>query len=479
MFLNPQGNFDFKDSYWTSHPDFGGQLVYVKEVAAAMAEMGHEVDIVTRRIEDPKWPEFSSRTDGYEGIENLRIVRIDFGGNSFLEKEKLWPYLREYVKGIKNFYSKEGAMPDFVTAHYGDGGISGAMFLNDTGVPYSFTAHSLGAQKMDKLGVTEKNFREFDEKYHFSFRISAERTAMKYSAFNAVSTMMERYDQYAHRLYERAVNVGDEKFRIIPPGVNTGVFNTERKADDKRIAERMTDILKRHSEPERFLLPSIVLSSRIDPKKNQISALKAYAANEFLKENANFVIVVRGMEDVYREYVHLPEHERIVMEEIVEFIRKEKIDDRVFFFNANGQSELSSLYRVLSRTGSLFSNPALYEPFGLSIIEAMACGLPVAATKNGGPSEILNECGVEYGLLFDPESTEEISESFQKLIEDEKIYVDMQKNGMERVLSKYTWKATAEGYLDAIRSVSGTAFKKPNIPESFTGDVPPAVPYLE
>ena len=36
-FLNPQGNFDPKDSYWTEHPDFGGQLVYVKEVAIAMA----------------------------------------------------------------------------------------------------------------------------------------------------------------------------------------------------------------------------------------------------------------------------------------------------------------------------------------------------------------------------------------------------------------------------------------------------------
>ena len=40
-FLNPQGNFDPQDRYWTAHPDFGGQLVYVKEVALALGRLGH------------------------------------------------------------------------------------------------------------------------------------------------------------------------------------------------------------------------------------------------------------------------------------------------------------------------------------------------------------------------------------------------------------------------------------------------------
>ena len=57
-FLNPQGNFDAKDSHWTEHPDFGGQLVYVKELGLALARLGIEVDILTRRIVDPEWPEF-------------------------------------------------------------------------------------------------------------------------------------------------------------------------------------------------------------------------------------------------------------------------------------------------------------------------------------------------------------------------------------------------------------------------------------
>ena len=92
-FLNPQANFDPEDSYWTEHPDFGGQLVYVKEVAIALGRMGHQVDIVTRRIIDPEWTGFESTLDGYPGEANVRIVRLPCGGDRFLRKEELWPYL--------------------------------------------------------------------------------------------------------------------------------------------------------------------------------------------------------------------------------------------------------------------------------------------------------------------------------------------------------------------------------------------------
>ena len=87
VFMNPQGNFDPQDSYLTEHPDFGGQLVYVKELAQAMSRRGHKIDIVTRKVQDKSWPEFSSDQDSYPGFEeNLRILRFSFGGKKFLKK---------------------------------------------------------------------------------------------------------------------------------------------------------------------------------------------------------------------------------------------------------------------------------------------------------------------------------------------------------------------------------------------------------
>jgi sucrose-phosphate synthase len=92
-FINPQGNFDPGDTHMTEHPDFGGQLVYVKQVALAMAQKGHKVDLLTRQIIDPEWPEFAEPFDAYPGVENVRIIRLPAGPKEFLCKELLWPYL--------------------------------------------------------------------------------------------------------------------------------------------------------------------------------------------------------------------------------------------------------------------------------------------------------------------------------------------------------------------------------------------------
>ena len=83
-FLNPQGNFDPEDRYWTAHPDFGGQLVYVKEVAQALGKLGHQADILTRRIVDPEWKGFEEELDHYPGHPNVRIVRLLCGPAGFL-----------------------------------------------------------------------------------------------------------------------------------------------------------------------------------------------------------------------------------------------------------------------------------------------------------------------------------------------------------------------------------------------------------
>jgi sucrose-phosphate synthase len=80
LFLNPQGNFDKHDSHLTEHPDFGGQLVYVKEVSRELAKKNVLVDIVTRQIIDENWPEFAKTIDYFDDTKNPRIIRIAFGG---------------------------------------------------------------------------------------------------------------------------------------------------------------------------------------------------------------------------------------------------------------------------------------------------------------------------------------------------------------------------------------------------------------
>ncbi|MDK2838588.1 MAG: sucrose-phosphate synthase [Thermosipho sp. (in: thermotogales)] len=439
-FFNPQGNFDKNDSHLTEHPDFGGQLVYVKELAKAIASKGIQVDIITRQIIDENWPEFSEPFDYYPDSTNLRIVRIPFGGKKFLNKENLWKHLPEYVEGIYSLYKKEESFPDFVTTHYGDGGISGVLFLEKTDIPFSFTGHSLGAWKLEKMLNEGFSQEELEKKYKFSVRIFAENLAIKYSSFVVCSTSHERYVQYSHKLYNADPN--SDKFKVIPPGINSKIFNFKPHKDDEIIENYLNNVLS-SAPKERQKLPFIILSSRIDRKKNHIAVVRAFLKNKDLKENANLIIVVRAIDDVIKFVNEKNSEESEILREIINEGKKE-IGNSIFFLNISDQKSLASLYRVAAKRNSVFTLPSHYEPFGLAIIEAAACGLVVSATKYGGPAEILSD---NKELLFDPENVDDIAN---------KLYIALTKYNNSQFIKlsrKYTWESTADKYLENIDKV--------------------------
>jgi sucrose-phosphate synthase len=456
-FLNPQANFDPEDRYWTEHPDFGGQLVYVKEVAIALGRMGHQVDIVTRRIVDPEWAGFEATLDGYPGEDNVRIVRLPCGGGRFLRKEDLWPYLgTEWVPRIVAFYTAEGRQPDLATTHYGDGGLAGALWRASGGPAFTFTGHSLGAQKLDRLlDKGDATLAELDAHYRFSQRITAERVAMNHAQCIITSTEQERREQYGHPAYKGAVYPTDDKFAVVPPGVNLRIFGADVEGpQDSHIADYLETILARDIEAQRRGLPAILCSSRLDPKKNHAGLVRAFAQTDELQAAANLLIVVRGAQDIHsRRY--LTETEGAVLDEIVEVCERHDLWGKVSVFSLDSQQELASAYRALSHRSSVFALTALYEPFGLAPLEAMAAGLPAVVTQNGGPSESLydRETGHEFGVLVDPTDPQDIAEGLLRLVGPAGEWKTFQDAGRRRVLDRYTWEQTAAGYLRALEEM--------------------------
>ncbi|WGS64185.1 glycosyltransferase [Marinitoga aeolica] len=455
-FFNPQGNFDKNSSRLTEHPDFGGQLIYVREVAMELSKLGIEVDIFTRKIIDENWPEFKETFDYYEGYNNLRIIRIPFGGNKFLRKELLWPHLKEFAEGILKYYDSIGKMPDFVTTHYGDGGITGAIFEDITHIPFSFTAHSLGAQKMDKLGVNKFNFDGYDEEYNFSIRINAERVSMNRSAFNIVSTNLERFEQYGHQLYNGAIDINDDsKFKVIPPGVNVKTFSSENKELDNDFWNEIEKYLIRDIENREKQY--IVVSSRVDEKKNHLGVVRAYARSKELQKMANLVIFVRGLKNGFKDMDKLSEKEQKIIGEIKRIVEDHQLYGKVSLFDVPGQEELASAYRYFVRKKSVFVLPAFYEPFGLAPIEAAAVGLAVVATKNGGPMESFDKG--KYGVLIDPFDIKDIEKGILDGLKNFDKYSEL---GKKRVLENYTWEITAKRYLKSIEEYLKNPIRKEN-----------------
>ncbi len=455
-FLNPQGNFDPNDSYWTEHPDFGGQLVYVKSVALAMGDMGHQVDILTRQIVDPDWPEFSKTFNAYPGAPNVRIVRLPAGPDTFLRKELLWPHLvRDWVPGILDFYDDDEDLPEAFTTHYGDGGLCGVLIEDEVDAPFTFTGHSLGAQKMDKLDVTPESLEEMDDHFHFARRIVAERLSMNRSAVNITSTEQERFEQYSHHAYRGAVDVQDDRrFEIISPGVDLAIFGADARSENERATrERVQDRLRRDIDEGRRQLPAVVASSRLDHKKNHVGLVRAFARSTILQEQTNLVFITGALDDPLRDDSEAGPGEREVLAEIRQAVDENDLWGKISAFGLQGQPALAACYRFFAERRSLFALTAHYEPFGLAPLEAAAAGLPVVVTENGGPSESLRQGDTEYGVLVDPADPEDIARGLERVLVDEEAWETFAQRGRQRVLDRYTWERTAQNYLNLIEEI--------------------------
>jgi len=470
-FFNPQGNFDNADSYWTEHPDFGGQLVYVKELAKAIQRRGHEAVIFTRRIQDPAWPEFQEPEEVYQG-SGVKIIRLDFGGPAFLHKEKLWPVIKEYAAAVEAWYAQRGNQPDVVTTHYGDGGIAGALFEESTGIPFTFTAHSLGAQKMDKMLKHADQLEDLDKRYCFTIRLAAERTAMGRALVRMVSTAQEKEHQYQHQLYQDLfVDESKRPFAVIPPGVNQDLFSPRRSDVDKEVNSRFQQMMDRDIEPSRHELPVTIASSRLDAKKNVTGLVEAFARNPAWQAASNLMLAVRGVEDPARDSGSLKPEEQEQLSRILTMVKKYHLSGKITFVNLSSQQALGAAYRETARRKGIFCLTSLYEPFGLATIEAMSCGLPVVVTANGGGQEILNSQGERHGILVNPEDSQDIAQGALTLLKDGNVWENFREQGLRRVQSTYTWDAAAQAYVTSIEEHLSDTRKRggqgPEIPAYF------------
>jgi len=169
------------------------------------------------------------------------------------------------------------------------------------------------------MGVRRRDAAETDRRYHFSKRIVAERLAMNRSRVNVTSTGQERFVQYTHNAYRGAVDpTAGARFAAVPPGVAMHIFDKgSRTEDEDAVRNHVLASLARDLSPERVDLPCVVASSRLDPKKNHLSLVEAFASSPTLRETANLVILTGNMENPMMDYGNADEGERAVLDGIM------------------------------------------------------------------------------------------------------------------------------------------------------------------
>jgi sucrose-phosphate synthase len=166
------------------------------------------------------------------------------------------------------------------------------------------------------------------------------------------------------------------------------------------------------------------------------------------------------------------------MDQIVSLVEAHDLWGKVTSFSLESQAELGAAYRYLSQRQSVFALTALYEPFGLAPMEAMSCGLPAVVTRNGGPSESLREGDREYGVLVDPADPQDVAGGLLRLVGSEPTWQAFRQAGIERVLSRYTWDRTAQGYAAVLESLlqSPVYPGQEPVPDYFTAPGPMNAP---
>ncbi|KAA8548384.1 hypothetical protein F0562_000068 [Nyssa sinensis] len=421
--------------------DTGGQVKYVVELARALARMPgvYRVDLFTRQISSSEvdWsygeptemltagPEDADGADVGES-SGAYIIRIPFGPrDQYLRKELLWPHIQEFVDG--------------------DAGDSAALLSGALNVPMVLTGHSLGRNKLEQLLKQGRQSKEdINSTYKIMRRIEAEELSLDAAELVITSTKQEIEEQWG--LYDgfdvklekvlrararRGVNCHGRympRMVVIPPGMdfsNVDVQEDTAEADGELTALTNTD----GSSPK--ALPTIW------------SEVMPFGECRPLRELANLTLIMGNRDDIDE----MSGGNASVLVTVLKLVDKYDLYGQVAFPKHHKQSDVPEIYRLAAKTKGVFINPALVEPFGLTLIEAAAHGLPMVATKNGGPVDIHR--ALNNGLLVDPHDQQAIADALLKLVSEKNLWHECRKNGWKNI-HLFSWPEHCRTYLTRV-----------------------------
>ncbi|MFA7299502.1 MAG: HAD family hydrolase, partial [Sideroxydans sp.] len=325
--------------------------------------------------------------------------------------------------------------PDVIHSHYADAGYVGSRLSHQLGIPLVHTGHSLGRSKRKQLLASGIMRSEIEDTYRILRRIEAEETTLGVAERVITSTRQEIEQQYGlYDFYQ------PERMRVIPPGTDLIQYFPPR--GDEKHSEIALELKRFLAEPNK---PVILALSRPDPRKNIVSLIEAYGESPQLQQAANLVIVAGNRNDIQE----MEDTSAAVLNGILLAIDKYDLYGKVAYPKHHQPGDVSLLYRLAASLHGVFVNPALTEPFGLTLIEAAACGLPIVATEDGGPTDIIGNC--QNGYLINPLDKAVMAETLLTVLSDRATWRRLAKNGIDGVCRHYSWQAHVEKYLQVIR----------------------------
>jgi len=475
VILSPHGYF--AQANVLGYPDTGGQVVYIlDQVRALESEMllkikqqGLDITprilIVTRLLPDAHGTTCGQRLEKVLGTEHTHILRVPFRTEKgivrkWISRFEVWPYLETYAEDVAHEIAGEmQAIPDLLVGNYSDGNLVASLLAHRLGVTTCTIAHALEKTKYPNSDLYWKNL---EDHYHFSCQFTADLIAMNHADFIITSTFQEiagskdTVGQYESHmaftmpgLYRvvHGIDVFDPKFNIVSPGADMSIYfpYTETSKRLTSLHPEIEELLYSSVENDeyKFVLkdrnkPIIFSMARLDKVKNLTGLVEFYGRNSQLKELVNLVIVCGDHGKVSKD-----KEEQDEFKKMYSLIEQYNLSGHIRWISAQmNRVRNGELYRYICDTKGAFVQPAMYEAFGLTVVEAMTCGLPTFATQYGGPAEIIVH-GVS-GFHIDPYQGDKAAELlvgfFEKCKTDPSHWTNISEGSIKRIEEKYTWK---------------------------------------
>lgn len=424
--------------------DTGGQIKYIVELARALTkhpDVG-QVDLLTRQVFDAKVDDIYA-----EPIEILaepssknaeaRIVRVPCGPRRYLRKEVLWTHLDVFIDNVLQHVRRVGRIPDFIHGHYADAGYVATRLAQLLGVPMAFTGHSLGRVKRQRLLAKGLKESSIESQYNLMQRIEAEEITLGNANLMVTSTHQEVEEQY--QIYE---NYHPRRMTVIPPGVDLSRFHKPRALES---ASPIKAVLARFlNQPKK---PMVLAIARPDERKNLATLVRAFGENDELREMANLVIVAGNRDDISE----LDKGAREVLTQLLLLFDKYDLYGCAAYPKHHESEHIEDLFRMAAKSKGVFVNPALTEPFGLTLIEAAACGLPIIATEDGGPRDIIGLCN--NGVLIDPLDADALGTTIVSALKDKRRWNQWSKSGLAGAHKYFSWESHTDNYVRILQRV--------------------------
>jgi D-inositol-3-phosphate glycosyltransferase len=392
--------------------DTGGQNVYVAQLAQFLANENYQIDIFTRR-EDALQPEV------VEWLPNIRVIHVSAGPVAIVPKEELLPYMKDFKNFMLDFISEQHLDYQLIHANFFMSGMVAAGLKAVLGIPFTITFHALGHVRQLHQGANDK--------------FPAERTQIEKEVALAADRVIAECPQDKADLIEY-YQVPADKITTIPCG-----FSPEEFYPIEKSAARSFLGLDANE-------PLILQLGRMVPRKGVDNVVRALGR---IKSKGNQVrLVIVGGESERPDPALCPEVGRLGR-----LAEEHGVFTDVHFAGRKNRDMLKYYYAA----ADIFITTPWYEPFGITPLEAMACGTPVIGANVGGIKYSVVDG--ETGGLVSPNNPDELAAKVMELMADKDMLHQMGLNAIERVNRYFTWANVARKVSDVYQQLTDAAME--------------------